>query len=60
MTVAEDQLNEVRLMRAQNNDLWMRIVAIALEHAPEEVKPVMREIESRDRAITAIWGILAR
>lgn len=59
-TVAEDQLNEIRIMRAQNNDLWMKIVALALEHAPDKTKAVMREIEMRDRCITSIWGALAR
>lgn len=53
-------LDTVRIIRRQNNDNWMKIVHIALLHAPEETKAVMREIARLDDAVRTSWLELAK
>jgi hypothetical protein len=54
------ELDAIRRLRVENNEYWMKIVEIALRHAPDEVKPIMREIGLRDAAVTALWSKLAK
>ncbi len=61
MTEQEGELLvEIAGLRRSNNNLWMRIVEIALTHAPNEAKPVMKQIGEIDREITTRWSELAR
>ena len=46
-------LAEVEGIRANNNKLWMKIVEIAIENAPEETRTVLKAISANDRRITA-------
>lgn len=41
--------------RSINNVLWMSILRIALEHAPEETARVIRGIRHNDREIGNQW-----
>lgn len=38
--------------RARNNRLWMSLLKLAVKHAPEEAKPILREINKNDRDIS--------
>lgn len=49
-----DWIEEIQIIRAKNNKLWMELVRIAAESAPERTKRVMREISSNDEAVTRI------
>lgn len=42
--------------RLLNNELWMRLLEIALQHAPEETKDVLREIRGNDQRISDLLG----
>ena len=50
----KDVIEEIARVRARNNGLWMSILEIALEAAPEDTKEVLREINDNDRAISAM------
>ena len=47
-------------VRAVNNRLWMRLLRIAVEHAPAETKDVLRQINGNDRAISDLLAELAK
>lgn len=55
-----EDLEAIREIRARNNDLWMSIVAIALETAPKQTKELLRQINLNDRAINDILRDLAK
>ncbi len=42
----------IESVRKKNNVCWMRILRIALEHAPERTKEVLREINKNDQDIS--------
>lgn len=51
---------KIGLIRARNNDLWMKLLDIALETAPNETKEVLRQINENDRKISDLLGELAK
>ena len=53
-------LDGIETLRRRNNGFWMQIVAIALKHAPSEVKPIMREIGKIDGEVVQRWAELAK
>ncbi len=55
----ETTINQIRQVRSYNNVEWMKILEIALKHAPEETKKVLREINANDRRISELLGELA-
>lgn len=56
----EEIIDRISMIRTQNNILWMRILEIALEYAPDETKRVLREIHSNDTNISDLVRDLAR
>ena len=42
---------QIAEVRAANNKLWMRLLDIAIKHAPDEAKTVLKAINHNDRAI---------
>ncbi len=55
----QETIDRIAKVRASNNALWMQILEIALETAPDETKAVLREINSNDRAISGLLAELA-
>jgi len=55
-----DIIDRIREVRSHNNIEWMRILEIALKHAPEETKKVLREINNNDRQVSDLLGELAK
>ena len=55
-----DAIGKITSIRARNNDLWMRLLQIALEAAPDEAKEVLRQINENDRAVSGLLGELAK
>lgn len=53
-------IETITSIRASNNDVWMRLLAIALESAPNATKAVLREINQNDRKISDLLGELAK
>lgn len=51
-------IEEIAKVRARNNGLWMAVLEIALEAAPEKTKKVLHEISINDRTISAMFGEL--
>lgn len=56
----EDILDNILDIRVSNNVLWMRLVEIALKHAPEMTKATLREINVNDRVISDLLQDLAQ
>lgn len=48
----DDALGEIGLIRANNNWLWMKILAIALESAPKQTRKVLKEIKQNDQEVS--------
>jgi len=53
-------IREIRDIRNANNVLWMRILEIAIENAPNEAKITLRAINANDRVISDLLGELAK
>jgi hypothetical protein len=41
-------------VRVRNNTLWMDIIRLALEVAPERTKTILRDIQANDTAVTIL------
>ena len=51
-------LEVIKDIRMRNNDLWMRVLEIALKNAPEETKEILRMIKNNDEAVSHFLGEL--
>lgn len=47
-------IDDIEMIRAQNNTLWMNILRIALEKDPGQTKDILREINENDSAISSL------
>lgn len=47
-------------VRTNNNVLWMRLLELALEHAPADAKAALREINANDRRVSSLLAELAQ
>lgn len=54
-----DTIEKITKIRRRNNDLWMKLLSLALEVAPDRTRGLLREIADNDRAITKIMGEIA-
>lgn len=53
MTKQEQELiDAIFEVRANNNIPWKRIIEIAMDHAPEETKRALRQVNQNDRLIS--------
>lgn len=55
-----DTLDGISVIRMANNVLWMKLVEIALESAPEKTKRVLRQINENDRRVSDLLKDLAQ
>mgnify|MGYP001560571928 CR=1 FL=1 len=53
-------IDRITFVRMRNNEHWMRIVEIALEHAPDKTKDVLRQINHNDRNVSDLLKDLAQ
>jgi len=51
---------KIGLIRARNNDLWMKLLDIALVSNPQETKEILQLINANDRDISELLGELAK
>ena len=56
----QEIVDRITVIRMQNNVQWMRLLEIALEHAPDETKRVLAQINANDQAISGLLKDLAR
>lgn len=52
-------LAEIRDVRQANNDLWMALVEVALQTAPEHAKAILRDIRKNDVKVSELMGRLS-
>ena len=56
----EDLIDRIQFVRAKNNILWMDILRLALEHAPDKARISLGLIRENDLEISRLTGVLAR
>ena len=52
-------LAHIKEIRAENNDHWMAILALALEHAPEQTRALLRQIAEADGQVRRLTKRIA-
>ena len=52
----KEALEEIKQIRANNNDCWMKLLEIALTNAPEKTLALLSEIRLNDKMITEVIG----
>lgn len=53
-------IKQIRDIRFMNNTHWMRLLEIALDHAPAETKRVLTAINDNDREISVLIARLSQ
>jgi hypothetical protein len=53
-------IDEIFAIRVRNNVPWKKLMEIALKHAPEETRAVLRQINENDRKVSDLLGELAK
>lgn len=53
-------IRQIGDIRANNNVLWMRLLELALEHAPTDAKAALRQINANDLAVSMLLARLAQ
>ena len=56
MNLLVEKITEVR---RSNNDLWMKLLSIALEKSPDETKKILADINKNDKKISVLLGVLS-
>ncbi|MCH8904447.1 MAG: hypothetical protein IIA45_11090 [Bacteroidetes bacterium] len=54
-----DIVDEIEKVRSNNNVNWMDILRIALKHAPDETRKVLKKINSDDGKISELLNQLS-
>lgn len=52
-------LEQIKAIRARNNELWMQIVDVAVRVAPEETKVLLDGIRANDEEVSRLNARLA-
>jgi hypothetical protein len=52
-------IDRITAIRMKNNFPWMKVVEIALEHAPEQTREALRQIYANDSDISDLLRDLA-
>lgn len=58
MSIEQNIVDRIFETRVKNNIPWKRLMEIALKHAPEETRAVLREINANDRSISNLMAEL--
>lgn len=49
-------LDQIKAIRAKNNEVWMQFPAKLAEHAPEEFERIIKKITEYDKEISKLCG----
>lgn len=52
-------VDQIEAVRKDNNVLWMGILRVALDKAPDETKQLLAKIRKNDMKISSLVGMLA-
>lgn len=52
-------INQIKKIRARNNNCWMEVLQIAFKYAPEESRKIFRDIVHNDEEINKLSKELA-
>ena len=50
----KNTINKIQKIRSKNNNNWMDLLRIAMKHAPNETKKILRKINSQDKKISSL------
>ena len=53
-------IDEIELVRTQNNVNWMDVLRLAFIHAPDEAKKLMKKINEEDNRISELFNKLSK
>ena len=48
-------VNKIQKIRSKNNVNWMKLLKLAIRHAPVETSKIMKEINSSDKKISNLF-----
>lgn len=60
MKTPELIIKQIGDIRANNNVLWMRLLELALKHAPVDAKTALRQININDKAVSDLLQELTK
>ena len=61
MTAKERSIiNQITSIRAKNNLHWMGLLRLAIKHAPEEARRLLKDITKNDKDISKLTTRLSR
>jgi hypothetical protein len=49
-------IDHIQEIRAVNNKLWMDLLRVAAEYAPDETKRILKKINANDKKISKLLG----
>ena len=52
-------IDEIEKVRSKNNVNWMDVLRLAFKHSPDEVKKLMKKINSEDDRISELFKKLS-
>lgn len=55
-----DLINQIEDVRRRNNVRWMDIVRVAMRHAPDDTRAILRDIQELDGEVRRLTQELAR
>ena len=58
MSIA-DKIDKIEKVRETNNFCWMNLVRLVLRKAPEEAKPIIRQIAENDKKVWEVFSKIA-
>jgi hypothetical protein len=56
----DEIIEQITMVRARNNGLWMGLLELALNVAPKEAKSILKEINKNDKEISKCLRKLQR
>jgi hypothetical protein len=52
-------IDDIEKVRGSNNKLWMDILRLAMTHAPDKTREILRDININDQQISNLLGFLS-
>ncbi len=52
-------IDQIEVVRQENNSLWMQLLRIALDKSPDETRKVLAQITKNDKKVADLLGMLA-
>ena len=57
---SDEIIGQISAIRVKNNQVWMRLLQLAIRAAPSETKALIAEINENDKAVSALISELSQ